>query len=116
MSEHLPECPILKPCRDDKKNPEHGFCGNGVGRCLHCYAECICDALRACVKRVTAYERSWENAVIIARAGYKDGYTAAINDARNETALSLFAIDTYLPPDDHNHVLAVIDALRVDDE
>jgi len=54
MSEHLPECAILKPCCDDEDFPEHGFCGNYVGRCLHCMAECICDALRACETRVTA--------------------------------------------------------------
>ena len=52
MNEHLPECPILKPCCDDEESPEHGFCGNYVGRCLHCMAECICDALRACEARV----------------------------------------------------------------
>lgn len=52
MSEHLPECPILKPCCDDEEFPEHGFCGNFAGRCLHCMAECICDALRACEERV----------------------------------------------------------------
>lgn len=53
MTEHLPECPILKPCCDDEEWPEHGFCGNYVGgRCLHCMAECICDALRACEARV----------------------------------------------------------------
>ena len=52
MTEHLPECPILKPCCDDEDFPEHGFCGNFVGRCLHCMAECICDALRACEQRI----------------------------------------------------------------
>ena len=54
MTEHLPECPILKPCCDDEEFPEHGFCGNFVGRCLHCMAECICDALRSCEARVIA--------------------------------------------------------------
>lgn len=54
MTEHLPECPILKPCCDDEEFPEHGFCGNYVGRCLHCMAECICDALRAFEVRVLA--------------------------------------------------------------
>ena len=54
MTEHLPECPILKPCCDDEEFPEHGFCGNFVGRCLHCMAECICDALHACEQRVIA--------------------------------------------------------------
>ena len=58
MTEHLPECPILKPCCDDVEFPEHGFCGNFVGRCLHCMAECICDALRACEARVREDERS----------------------------------------------------------
>jgi len=53
MTEHLPECPILKPCCDDEEFPDHGFCGNFVGRCLHCMAECICDALRACEQRIT---------------------------------------------------------------
>ena len=54
MSEHLPECPILKPCCDDEEFPLHGFCGTYVGRCLHCLAECICDALRDCEARVIA--------------------------------------------------------------
>ena len=54
MTEHLPECPILKPCCGDQEFPEHGFCGNYVGRCLHCMAECICEALRACEDRVIA--------------------------------------------------------------
>ena len=58
MTEHLPECPILKPCCDDEEWPEHGFCGNFVGgRCLHCMAECICDALRACEQRMLAAAR-----------------------------------------------------------
>ena len=52
MTEHLPECPILKPCCDDEEFPEHGFCGNYAGRCLHCMAECICDELRSCEERV----------------------------------------------------------------
>ena len=52
MSEHLPECPILKPCCDDEQFPEHGFCGNFVRRCLHCMAECICEQLLACEERV----------------------------------------------------------------
>ena len=53
MTEHLPECPILKPCCDDEEWPEHGFCGNAIGgRCLHCMAECICDELRACEARM----------------------------------------------------------------
>jgi hypothetical protein len=58
MTEHLPECPILKPCCDDEQFPEHGYCGNYVGRCLHCMAECICEQLRACEARVREDERS----------------------------------------------------------
>ena len=61
MTEHLPECPILKPCCDDEEFPEHGFCGNFVGRCLHCMAECMCDALRAC--EAAPAERDEEAAV-----------------------------------------------------
>ena len=58
MTEHLTECPILKPCCDDEEWPEHGFCGNAIGgRCLHCMAECICDALRACEQRMLAAAR-----------------------------------------------------------
>ena len=54
MSGHLPECPNVQPWCDDEQFPEHGFCGNFVGRCLYCIAACICDALRACEERVTA--------------------------------------------------------------
>ena len=55
MTEHLPECPMLKPCCGDEDYPEHGLCGNFVGGpCMHCMAECICDALRACEARVKA--------------------------------------------------------------
>lgn len=52
MTDHLPEC-----WAKHQNDPQ---------------AWCICDELRACEKRVTAYERSWENAVTIARAGYQD--------------------------------------------
>lgn len=75
MAEHLPECPILKPCCDDEQFPEHGFCGNYVGRCLHCMAECICDALRACEERVS---RAFHE------AGYAAGYGAAMDDGWGE--------------------------------
>ena len=68
MTEHLPECPILKPCCDDEEFPQHGFCGNYVGRCLHCMAECICDNLRACEARV-------------ARVQYNAGHAEAIREA-----------------------------------
>jgi hypothetical protein len=58
MTEHLPECPILKPCCDDEEFPEHGYCGNYVGRCLHCMAECICEQLGVCANRVARGERA----------------------------------------------------------
>lgn len=75
MAEHLAECPILKPCCDDDEFPEHGFCGNFVARCLHCMAECICDALRACEDRVS---RAFHE------AGYAAGYGAAMDDGWGE--------------------------------
>ena len=52
MTEHLPECPMLKPCSEEY--PEHGLCGNFTGACMHCMAECICYALRACEERAIA--------------------------------------------------------------
>ena len=71
MTEHLPECPMLKPCCDDEQFPEHGFCGNFVGGpCLHCMAECICDALRACAQRIA---KEWET---FARDQFEAGYSA----------------------------------------
>lgn len=57
MTRHLPECNYAR-------NPERNAC--------------ICERLRECEKRVTVHERSWENAVTIARAGYQDGYDAAL--------------------------------------
>ena len=61
-------------------------------------------------------------------AGYMRGYGAAMDDgwgepghirkaldeARNEVALALCAIDTYIPSEEHNHVLSVIDVLIED--
>ncbi len=43
---------------------------------------CICIHLAACEQRVRHEERGWEGAVVIARAGYEDGYAAALNAAR----------------------------------
>ncbi len=84
MTEHLPECWSKHP-----SDPE---------------AWCICDELRACAKRVTAHERSWENAVIIARAGYQDGYAKALDEARE----AVVALPEYSLRDT---ALAAIDAL-----
>ena len=66
MTKHRPECWAKHP-----SDPE---------------AWCICDELHACEKRVTAHERSWENAVIIARAGYQDGHAAALDAAKKTVA------------------------------
>ena len=81
MTEHLSECPILKPCCGDQEFPEHGFCGNFVGgRCLHCMAECICDALRACEDRVRKDEQShFLTRYLLGRngGGYQRGLDAA---------------------------------------
>ena len=86
MTEHLPECPIRKPCCDDVEFPEHGFCGNYAGRCLHCMAECICDALRACETRVGAAfhkvraddRKQWG---LVAEEQFDAGFTEAITQA-----------------------------------
>jgi hypothetical protein len=82
MTEHLPECPILKPCCDDEQFPEHGFCGNYVGRCLHCMAECICDALRACEARVREDERSSNFTPDDHADGMTESYHRGFDDAR----------------------------------
>ena len=71
MTEHLPECPLIKPCCDDEEFPDHGFCGNFVGQCLHCMAECICEALRACEARIVG------DALSQARAREVNGVTFA---------------------------------------
>ena len=86
MTEHLPECPIRKPCCDDEEFPEHGFCGNYAGRCLHCMAECICDALRACEQRVgAAFHKvradDRKQCEVYARDQFDAGFTEAITQA-----------------------------------
>ena len=43
---------------------------------------------------------------------YQRGLNDALDQARNEAALAMCAIDTYLPPEEHNHVLAAINALK----
>jgi hypothetical protein len=48
------------------------------------------------------------------RNGMKAVRAKAIREARNEAALAMCAIDTWIPPDEHNHVLSAIDALRED--
>ncbi len=91
MTEHLPECPILKPCCDDEQFPEHGFCGNFVGRCLHCMAECICDALRACEERVLNAAREAVSAVLAHEDHCREKIRNYCNCSRFE---ALNAIDT----------------------
>jgi hypothetical protein len=60
MTEHLPECPMFKPCCDDDGFPD--LCSKPVDRCLHCMAECICDALQACEHRVKDEALAWAKA------------------------------------------------------
>ena len=82
MTEHLPECPILKPCCEDEEFPEHGFCGNFVGgRCLHCMAECICDALRACEQRVLDAAREAVDRLASEMANWSSAETVAATGA-----------------------------------
>ena len=84
MTEHLPECPILKPCCDDEEWPEHGFCGNAIGgRCLHCMAECICDALRACEQRMIAAAR--EAVVGLPEYALRDTCASAIDALKEQS-------------------------------
>lgn len=111
MTEHLPECPILKPCCEDEEFPEHGFCGNFVGgRCLHCMAECICDALRACEDRVRKDEQShFLTRYLLGRNG--GGYQRGLDAAREAVA----AVE-YLPTNPEKMIrsmaLDAIDALK----
>ena len=110
MTEHLPECPILKPCCDDEDFPEHGFCGNFVGRCLHCMAECICDELRACEVRVLNEYRKQHD-------GISEGYFQQIrNDALDAAREAVAAIhddcNCYEDLGIRADAIAAIDALR----
>jgi hypothetical protein len=95
MTEHLPECHLwLEPMLSEQD-------------------WCICARLRACEERVRAEERSWEGAVVVARAGYQDGYDAALRDARE--AVKKLAKDTWCdsaPCWGAERFLAAIDALR----
>lgn len=112
MSEHLPECPLLEPCDDEVA--EHGYCSMQRGVfCIHCHQWCACDRLRACEDRIKTPLLAIIKAGGKAYAeGWEWGRAEALDEARNEAALAMSAIDTYLPPDEHNHVLAAIDALR----
>lgn len=79
---------------------------------------CICIHLAACEQRVRDEERGWEGAVVIARAGYEDGYAAALNAAR-EAVAAAYDDERYAHSDDwgvpvvyKDLMLAAIDALR----
>ncbi len=93
MSDHLPECVI--------PTPELGVW------------VCICNRLRACEGRVSAPLLAL---VAAGGEGYAQGYEwgrgEALDAARSEAAIAMCAIDTYLPPEEHNAVLAAIDALK----
>lgn len=49
---HLPECPISRSCPN--ADDHELFIGYVLMFCIHCTRECLCDALRACEKRVIA--------------------------------------------------------------
>lgn len=113
MIDHLPECQLLEPCSAD--TPLHGYCSRQNTICIHCERECICDRLRACEDRIKGPLLAIIKAGGKAYAeGWEWGRAEALDEARNEAALAMCAIDTYLPPDEHNHVLAAIDALKED--
>jgi hypothetical protein len=72
---------------------------------------CQCDALRACEQRVRDEERGWEGAVVIARAGYEDGYAAALDAAREAVAsMEIAVVGNSAATVDQ--ALAVIESLR----
>lgn len=55
MSDHLPECPLFRPCRGNAKGmhiPQGTIAGIPVTICGMCMHDCICPALRACTVRV----------------------------------------------------------------
>lgn len=92
---HLPECPVEGRLRDGKTVAAQ---------------TCICERLRRAEERVEeSMDRSWER---FSRDQFHAGFSAGVNAARNEAALAMCAIGTYLPPEEHNHVLAAINALR----
>lgn len=69
-------------------------------------------ALRACEARVRDEERSWEGAVVVARAGYQDGYLAALQDARDAVEDQPDMIFRGAAWVKHERALFAIDALR----
>lgn len=73
---------------------------------------CICSKLRACEQRVREEERAWEGAVVVARAGYQDGYDAALRDARDAVEDQSDIIFRGASWVKHEPVLFAIDALR----
>lgn len=55
MSDHLPECPLFRPCRGNANGmhiPQGTVAGIPVTICGMCMHDCICPALRACTVRV----------------------------------------------------------------
>ena len=55
MSDHLPECPLFRPCRGNANGehiPQGTIAGIPVTICGMCMHDCICPALRACTVRV----------------------------------------------------------------
>ena len=71
MGEHLPECPVEKRLRD----------GNTVAS-----QTCICDALRACEKRVREDERSYNLTPDDHSDGMTESYQRGLAAARDSVA------------------------------
>lgn len=60
MIEHLPECPLFRPCRGNANGmhiPQGTVAGIPVTICGMCMHDCICPALRACTVRVLGEAR-----------------------------------------------------------
>lgn len=60
MSDHLPECPLFRPCRGNANGehiPQGTIAGIPVTICGMCMHDCICPALRACTVRVLGEAR-----------------------------------------------------------
>jgi hypothetical protein len=111
MSDHKPECALSDPCSADE--PRHGYCGNSdFNWCMHCEEECDCARINRAEQRVRDEERGWEGAVVIARAGYEDGYRAALDGAREAVAALDIGRDVRFSVDVKADALAAIDALK----
>ena len=109
MTDHLPECPSF-------------LCRTPAFECCACH----CSALRACEARVLGdheeYNRGYDAALrayqpISVTEAYDNGYTAALDAARDAVAALGHVVDCMWSheedlPCPHEEALAAIDALR----